>query len=196
MLVPKSTVCNDSCAVIVFQTESCMCMCSITILLRSSFIVTCTSIEHTPEADIHVRKPEIFGVTAYNLTILYFLTVVSDDAQCIPELHSVQSQPVCPGDNVVYSCTVQGTNATIWTGDAFFCPNQTLNATELSHFEPNATAECWPYMAMNNVTSHEDDCYTSILKFKAYVELNNTQILCLNAAGNETGNETFTLSSE
>ncbi len=87
-----------------------------------------------------------------------------------------------------------GTNATIWTGDAFFCPNQTLNETELTHFQTNATAECWPYFAeMVNVSG---DCYTSVLTFNAYVELNNSVVRCFDATGDEIGNRTLVVSGK
>ena len=115
--------------------------------------------------------------------------VVSNSGQCTQGVEAVTMQPLCPDTPVTFACTVNGSNATIWTGSFFLCPDG-YNESLLLHSEPNMT-ECGPFTAQIDESQSEGDCYVSTLSFNASLDLNGAVFECYNGNLEEIGNITL-----
>jgi hypothetical protein len=130
--------------------------------------------------------------------------------QCSPGLTKAQLFPVCPGTLVTYTCIVDGTNYTAWTGSRFFhfC-NDTLNETIIAHYNNenngsmdltfNNVSECGPFVAIrNDARTIIEGCYTSNLEFIASnpAIFNGTSIECLDGDGREIGMDVVNIAGD
>ena len=88
----------------------------------------------------------------------------------------------CPGQNVSYSCTVNGGVFTKWSGTAFMCGG---NEIILRHndFE-GSVRECNNGAIAGYGTQIDGDCYTSRLDVTLSPELNGRTVTCSVDDGN------------
>ena len=96
--------------------------------------------------------------------------------------YTVANQCVCPGDQLIYGCTVQGSvnGATIWTGTAFSgCPQ---NAILLSHsyFAPTggSTGTCNNGQIVAESISVQENNYNSQLNVTVTLDTAGKTIIC------------------
>ena len=103
---------------------------------------------------------------------------------------------VCPGENLIYECTVCGEGATVWTGSAFFC---TGNEIILRHSEYGSiSGECndgaVAAQSIEVTDSQNGQCYSSQLDISLNSVKENKTVECLYVAGvNETLVDTYTV---
>ena len=91
---------------------------------------------------------------------------------------------VCPGDVLIYECTIAGGGATLWKGSAFDCPSVSneiiLRHSEFESENGNCNNEAitadsiGSTMVRNNLT-----CYTSRLNVTVSNEMNSRTIKCI-----------------
>ena len=110
---------------------------------------------------------------------------VSDFGQCTLGVETVTTQPLCPDAQVTFACTVNGSNATIWTGSFFLCPEGN-NESLLLHSESNVT-ECGPFTTQVDESQSHGDCYISTLTFNASLDLNGAVFECYNGDSEKMG---------
>lgn len=122
---------------------------------------------------------------------LSFFVVASISGQCTQGIESVTTQPLCADTQVTFACTVNGSNATIWTGSFFLCPDG-YNESLLLHSEPNVT-ECGPFTAQIDESQSQGECYVSTLNFNASLDLNGAVFECYNGDMEEMGNITLVI---
>ena len=101
---------------------------------------------------------------------------------------------VCPGQEVIYECTICGDGATVWTGSLFDCTSGDITLRH-SGFEGGlATGECnnGALIARSTriITINSTSCFISQLKFSASLDLvieSNSTVECFHVDGkNET----------
>ena len=95
----------------------------------------------------------------------------------------------CPGDNVLYECTVSGDGVTVWRGGAFDCP-EANNMISLLH-GIDSTRECNNGEIVGRLTHtalENEHLYTSQLMVTVGPDTNGSAIECLHddATGNIT----------
>ena len=107
---------------------------------------------------------------------------------------------VCPGEGLLYECTVCGEGATVWTGSAFFC-TAAGNEIILRHSEyenASISGECndgaVAARSIEVTDSQNGQCYSSQLDISLNAVKDNKTVECLYVAGiNETLVDTHTI---
>ena len=91
---------------------------------------------------------------------------------------------VCPGEKLTYTCSIDGTDATLWniTPRPHQCEEDVIALAR-------GTQTCGPFSAQ--ITSTTDSCSTSTLTVTYSPELNGTVITCEDNAGSVAGNATI-----
>ena len=94
------------------------------------------------------------------------------------------SKFVCPGDILIYECTVMGGHATIWKGSTFDCPCKDLVLLH-SHFYYYGTRNyyCNNRTIEAKIISPEGNNYTSQLNVTVTPDIAGTIITCAKDAG-------------
>ena len=95
---------------------------------------------------------------------------------------------VCPGDDVMYTCSILGGAFTSWSGTALKCEPGGITLRHSNNFQPGKFDYC-----NGNITSEivgiNGNCYISRLKIAAIDNFNNTSVDCsyeLSSVGNST----------
>ena len=103
-----------------------------------------------------------------------------------------EGRAVCPGEELTYTCTIDGTGSsiTVWSmtpqpcaGSAVVLVHSTLGGPPI---------ECGQFSAQ--LTASDGDCYTSTLTVTASPELNGTVVRCEDSSGNAAGSASMLLS--
>lgn len=83
---------------------------------------------------------------------------------------------VCPGEEVIYTCSVRGGALTLWRGTALDCGPGVITLRHIN-FQPQTFDYCG-----GNITSEivgiEGDCYISQLEVAAIAKFNSTSVDC------------------
>lgn len=117
----------------------------------------------------------------------------------------------CPGQNLVYECTVCGEGATVWTGSLFECPNGQILLRHREFRDDWPIGECCSsngvLITAQSIGPGEPDihtwsdgfCYTSQLRLQnVTISDNNKTIACHHNDGNSVrviDNDTLVLTT-
>jgi hypothetical protein len=95
---------------------------------------------------------------------------------------------ICPGDTLIYECTVVGGSSTVWTGNAFICPPQNEIVLVHSRFESanGISHSCNNGAIMGRSLAVEGDNYTSQLNLTITLETAGKTITCIGDNGTAT----------
>ena len=83
----------------------------------------------------------------------------------------------CPGEVLTYFCTVEGGNATIWSGSAFDCAGNSITLTHLS-FQNGTSGNCNDGAIVGQSVNVDGTHYTSKLNVTISNKFNNKNIIC------------------
>ena len=103
-----------------------------------------------------------------------------------------EGRAVCPGEELTYNCTIDGTGSsiTVWRMTPQPCAGGGVALAHNTLGDP--PIECGPFSAQ--LTASDGDCYTSTLTVTASPELNGTVVTCEDSSGNVAGSATMLLS--
>ena len=105
----------------------------------------------------------------------------------------------CPGENVLYECTVPGVGSTIWRGEAFDCPETNNKIQLLPGIDSTLQCNDGEILARPIHPQPSESLYTSQLTVRVGPDTNGTTIECLHddGAGNitEVGSTALTMTT-
>ena len=87
---------------------------------------------------------------------------------------------VCPGDVLMYNCTINGAGSTIWSGSAFDCE---MRNDEIilrhSQFESGSSGNCNDgAVTAQSLGVVDNTCFSSQLSVTVNLEMNNKTVQC------------------
>lgn len=88
---------------------------------------------------------------------------------------------VCPGDRILYECSIFGVGSTVWNGTLFYCPAQNNEICLLHSSFDEMTMYCNTTnrsVAVHAIKS-ENLCFTSQLTFSADAGVNQSTVTCV-----------------
>ena len=87
---------------------------------------------------------------------------------------------ICPGQNVIYQCTVTGEGFTVWGGTAFQCTGDsiTLRNSDFGSVSSPAVGECNDGQIIGRGVSQENNSYTSQLNITLSEGLVGETVTC------------------
>ena len=86
----------------------------------------------------------------------------------------------CPGDTLIYECSIAGGGVTVWKGTAFDCHDQ-RNEVSFLHSRFNGSLRCSgaDRELVARTLSVESNCYSSQLNVTVSSNLNGTSVKCV-----------------
>ena len=93
-------------------------------------------------------------------------------------LQNNEERCICPGDTIMFECTVIGSSATIWTGSAFQCLAKGIILRH-STFSRGASGDCNDGAIVATSIGVADNNYTSQLSVTVSQDMNNRTVECV-----------------
>lgn len=90
----------------------------------------------------------------------------------------------CPGDVLMYNCTINGGGSTIWSGSAFDCETR-MDEIILRHsqFVSGSSGNCNDgAVTAQSLGVVDSTCFTSQLSVTVDLEMNNKTVLCAHSS--------------
>ena len=113
---------------------------------------------------------------------------MTGSVSCCNTMRRIGSECVCPGDRILYECSLSGGGSTVWKGTLFHCPTKFNELFFLHSRFDNVTEYC--NSTSRSIAAHaiqiENHCFTSQLTFSADPGMTGSTVMCVHDKGDNS----------